>query len=119
MKICFSATGKDKDSLLDTRFGRCPFFLVYDEEKKEWQMKENEGITAFRGAGVVAAQTVVDLGCQVVISGNMGPNAFRVLSAAGVKIYQGNSQKKVVENLKDYQAGKLNLFTAPPAGRQW
>jgi len=110
MKICFSAVSKDKNSLLDARFGRCPYFLIFDDKDKKWVTVDNQAAAAFRGAGVIAAQVVVDLGCQAVVSGNVGPNAFNVLQGTGIKIYQGKVEKSIEENLRLLKKGKLLLF---------
>jgi len=49
---------------------------------------------------------VANLDVEAVITGNVGPNAFRTLNAAGVKIFL--AQGKTVENAIDLlKAGKL------------
>lgn len=67
----------------------------------------NESKTAMGGAGIQAGQFVASLGAQAVVTGNVGPNATRVLSAAGVKVYTGASGT-VEEAVKKYLAGQLN-----------
>jgi predicted Fe-Mo cluster-binding NifX family protein len=67
----------------------------------------NEAITAPGGAGIQAAQVVVNKGVSVVISGNIGPNAFQVLSTAGVKIATG-AYGTVQEAVEMYKRGGLN-----------
>ena len=113
MKICFSASGQDKESMLNPRFGRCPYFLIFDDKSQKWVVVDNQAAAAFRGAGISAAQKVADLGCQVIVTGNMGPNAFNVMSASGVKIYLGDLEKSVADNLKIYKKGKLSELSAP------
>jgi predicted Fe-Mo cluster-binding NifX family protein len=66
----------------------------------------NEAIAAPGGAGIQAAQTMVNKGVDVVISGNIGPNAFQVLSTAGVKIATG-AYGTVQEAAEMYKSGKL------------
>jgi len=113
MKICFSALGKDEESLLNPRFGRCPYFLIFDDKDKKWVTVDNQAAAAFRGAGISAAQKVVDLGCKTIVTGNMGPNAFNVMSTSGVKIYLGDLGKSVADNLKMYKEGELSELSAP------
>lgn len=111
MKIVFSSSGKDLDSNLDLRFGRCPYFLIYDTENKEVKVLENAGQSASGGAGIAAAQQVADENVDTVVTSNMGPNAFNLLKEAGIKIYKGKSIpcRLLVDELND---GKLEEFNS-------
>ena len=106
MKIAVSATGKDLNCQIDPRFGRCQYFIFVDPETMEFEVLENEGLMASGGAGVQAAQSVVQKGANAVITGNLGPNAASALSASGIKVYlaPGGTVKDVTEAFK---AGKL------------
>ena len=116
MKICITSNGPILDSFVDPRFGRCLYFIFVDSGKPEkFEPVKNAGINAMRGAGIQAAQTVVNQGAEVVISGNLGPNAFRVLSASGVKIYQARPGIKVRDALDAFKQGRL-LEMAQPFG---
>lgn len=115
MKICITSSGENLDSPVNPRFGRCPYFLVVDTETKDVQAVENTGAGAARGAGIAATQTVSDLGCKVIITGNVGPNAFYALNAAGIKAFTGAFGKSCEEALKDYNEGKLTEASATTA----
>ena len=120
MKICITSSGETLSSLVNPRFGRCPYFLVVDSESGEVTAVKNTGVRASRGAGVTAAQIVSDLGCEAVITGNVGPNAFYALNAAGIKIYTGALGRTCEAVLKDYNEGKLSEVLAPTGkGRGW
>ena len=88
MKIAITTDGKDLKSSLDTRFGRCSYFLLVDPDTLECEAAPNPGASAGGGAGIVAAQSLAGLGAGTVITGQCGPNAFRILDAAGLKIMQ-------------------------------
>ncbi len=107
MKICVTATAGDLNAQVDPRFGRCQYFVFVDSDTMAFEAIPNEAITAPGGAGIQAAQTVVNKGGNVVISGNIGPNAFQVLSTAGVKIATG-AYGTVKEAVEMYKAGRLN-----------
>ena len=107
MKICISASGPSENASVDFRFGRCPYFIVYDTDKKKYAVVKNETGTAFRGAGITAAQKVADLGCRVIITGNIGPNAFNVLNQSGIKIFTGIFNKTVKKAIEDWENGKF------------
>ena len=107
MKICVTATVGDLNAQVDPRFGRCQYFVFVDSDTMAFEAMANEAITAPGGAGIQAAQAVVNKGVNVVISGNIGPNAFQVLSTAGVKIATG-AYGTVQEAVEMYKTGGLN-----------
>ena len=115
MKVAVSAMGNDVTSQIDPRFGRCQNFLLVDTDTLEAILLPNGGAMASGGAGIQAAQAIVDSGAQAVISGNMGPNAFQVLAAAGVKVFTGanGSIANAVEMLK---RGELQETNSPNVG---
>jgi predicted Fe-Mo cluster-binding NifX family protein len=107
MKIVVSSTGPELTSPADPRFGRCSYFVVVETETMEAKAHSNESRIAMGGAGIQAGQFVASLGAQAVITGNVGPNAARVLAAAGVKVYTGASGT-VEEAVKNFSAGELS-----------
>jgi len=115
MKVCVSASSGSLDAEVDSRFGRCPYFVVVDSETMEFKVVANDSSSAAHGAGIQAAQTVVNLGVKVVITGNVGPNAFNVLSATGIKIVIGASGS-VKEAVEKYKKGELQEVGNPTVG---
>ncbi len=117
MRVCITSSGSNLDSFVDPRFGRCLYFIFVDsKEPEKFESVKNTGINAMRGAGIQAAQTVVDRGAEVVISGNFGPNAFGVLSASRVKIFQAMPSAKIRDALNAFKQGQLSEMTQPFGG---
>jgi predicted Fe-Mo cluster-binding NifX family protein len=112
MKICVSAASNSLDSPIDPRFGRCPYFVIVDSENMQFEVIQNMASGATGGAGIQAAQTIAGKGVKVLITGNVGPNAFQALSAAGIKIVTGafGTVREVVEK---YKRGELGDTGAP------
>jgi predicted Fe-Mo cluster-binding NifX family protein len=102
MKIAVSSSGQDLNAQLDPRFGRCPYFLIIDTADMSFEAFENENAALGGGAGIQAAQFVASKGVKAVITGNCGPNAMQVFSAAGVQVYvgQAGTLKEVLERYK-------------------
>ncbi len=109
MKLCVSSTENKKNSQADSRFGRCPYFAIYNTENNTFEFIENSGITSPQGAGIAAAQQIVDQKVAVVITGNMGPNAMKIIEAAGIKTYKINSET-IEDAVKLYMDNKLSTI---------
>jgi predicted Fe-Mo cluster-binding NifX family protein len=100
--ICISATEPNLDAQLDPRFGRCAYLIIVDSNTMQFSAIPNLGTDMSGGAGIHAAQTIANEGAKIVITGNVGPNSFKALSAAGIEVITGASGtvKEVVENFK-------------------
>jgi len=112
LKIAISATNESLDAQIDPRFGRCPYFVIVESETMKFETIPNLSQNAPSGAGIQAAQTIASKGAKVVLTGNVGPNAFQALSTAGIKIVTGvfGTVKEAVEKFK---SGQLQGTTAP------
>ncbi|OQX83945.1 MAG: hypothetical protein B6D53_01285 [Candidatus Omnitrophica bacterium 4484_49] len=114
MKICISSTGDNLDAQVDPRFGRCPYLIFYDTDSDKFESIPNSSTMAPSGAGIQAAQLVVNKGAEVVITGNIGPNAFGVFSSAGISVIAGVSGMSVKDTIEKFKKGELrNSVTNP------
>ena len=111
MKVAISVTKAGEGAGLEMRFGRCPYFAVYDSETKEYEWFENSGIKAASGAGTGASQALLDRGVEVVISGQFGPKAAQVLGAAKVRMLLGSPDLPIAEVITKWQANELKEYT--------
>jgi len=112
MKIVVSSTGKDLDSEIAPRFGRCAYFIIVDTDTMVYEALDNGNLALGGGAGIQSAQLVASKGAKVVITGNCGPNAVRTLAAAGVEVIVGQSGS-VRRAVEDFKAGRLATTTEP------
>lgn len=115
MKIAISSTGQRLESDIDPRFGRCKYFLAVDSDTKEFEAFPNESAEVMGGAGIKAAQFVADLNVKAILTGNIGPNAFETLNAAGIEILTG-VEGTVNDAIEDYKEGKLKSAQASTVG---
>jgi len=119
MKIAFSTSGADLNAPLDTRFGRAAKFLIYDTEALSFAVIDNlQNLNAAQGAGIQSAQTVAAGGAQALVSGHCGPKAFRVLTAAGIKVYTSDAPT-VAAALELYREGKLKVSEQADVEGHW
>ncbi len=91
MKILLTSSKASVETDLDPRFGRAPYFVIFDLETSQWQAHPNTACEAAEGAGVHAAGLAIRLGAQAVVTGHCGPKAMAILQKAGVRIYSGYS----------------------------
>lgn len=112
MKICVTSQGNNLDAQVDPRFGRCLYFIIVDSETMQFEAVENPGVGAMGGAGIQSAQLIANKGAEVVLTGNVGPNASQTLQAAGVKVITGVSGQ-VKEAIERYKKGEFAPVTGP------
>jgi len=112
MKVVVSSTGRELESTVDPRFGRCQYFIVVDTETMMFEAMPNTSIGAAHGAGIQAAQLVASWGVDVVLTGNVGPNAFTALSTAGVQVLTGASGT-VRDAVEKFKLGGLSATGRP------
>lgn len=104
---------------LDERFGRAKKIILYDPEKQNINVIDNKlNMSASQGAGIQTAQNIIDAGVKVVISGHLGPNAFRVLNAAGIEAFAA-SNITVKDAIEAYRNGKLIKLTGSDVEGHW
>ncbi len=71
--------------MLDKRFGRCEYFQIHDTNTGEIKILENEGESASGGAGIAASNQLINQNVDIIITGNLGPNAFGIIVKEGIK----------------------------------
>ena len=107
MKVAITAQDGDLSSEVDLRFGRAKNILVIDTNNDEFEVHDNSvNLNAAQGAGIQTGTNIANLGVEAVITGNVGPNAFKTLSAADVKIFLAKKQT-AAEAIEQFKAGKL------------
>ena len=115
MKIAVSSSGKNLDSLIDPRFGRCAYFLLVETDDMNFEVFDNQSIASGGGAGIQSAQFISSKGATAVITGNCGPNAVQTLVAAGIEVFLGNTGivREVLQKFKNGELTSTNLANAP------
>jgi len=111
MKVAVTSTGDSLDAAVDPRFGRAAWFVLVDTDTMEWEAVANPNTAVGGGAGIQSGQLMVDRGVEAVITGNCGPNAFRVLEAAGIQVCIGASGS-VRDAVQAFSEGKLERLSA-------
>lgn len=109
MKIAVPVSEKSLAAKVSMSFGRTAYYLIYDLTNQTAFYQENTAASASGGAGIQAAQILVDSEVDVLLTPRCGLNAAQVLQAAGIKLYQ-TEFSSAKENIEAYQADKLSLL---------
>lgn len=119
MRIAITAAGPELSSPVDQRFGRARYLVVVDTPERTVQAIDNRaGMDAAQGAGIQAAQSVIDNKATLLITGHCGPKAFRALAAGGIQVYL--APRGTVEGvLGQFEAGDLTLAPAADVDSHW
>ncbi len=119
MKVAVTSQGPDLASEVDPRFGRAKFLIMVDTETGVFTAHDNaRNLDAAQGAGIQAAQNVVSLGVEAVVTGNVGPKAFTALRAGNVKAYIG-AGGAVIAAVEQFKAGRLKCADRANVEGHW
>ena len=106
MKIAIPLDENKKDVCIV--LARAPYFLFREDGKDT--IAENPAAKANSGAGIQAAQFLVDNHVNVLITVRCGPNAADVFQAADMKIYK-SVNKAAADDLAALEEGMLEPLT--------
>lgn len=109
MKIAIPVNEKNTETSVCISFGRTPYFLIYNSETKENIFIDNTAIASQGGAGIKAAQTLVDENIQILLTPRCGENAANVINSAKIQIYK-TVNNSAQENINAFLEGKLSLL---------
>lgn len=109
-RIAICANTDSASALVDGRFGRCAYFMLWDEEQQSFGAIRNSGLDSNQGAGTGASQELLQRGVGHLICNRIGPKAFTVMQKAGVKIYAASEGLTLEIALKQYKNGELPLI---------
>ena len=113
-KIAVSSTGDNLDAQVDPRFGRCAYFIFVDTDTLKYEAVQNPNVSAASGAGIQTAQLVANKEVEAVLTGNVGPNAFQTLQAAGIALLLFDQ----MANSQFRYGHQGNLRTGKESGKQ-
>ncbi len=109
MKIVIPVNDNSTKTTVCMSFGRTPYFLIYDTDTKESTFLDNNAISSQGGAGIKAAQSIIDSGAEVLITPRCGENAAEVINAGCIKIYK-TINSSIEDNISAFNKGELSLL---------
>ena len=119
MKIAVTALENTMESKIDLRFGRAAYILIVDTKTLEFEaFDNNENKNAFKGAGIQAAAMVSDKGADVLLTGFCGPNAFKTLETAGIKVVNDQAGR-VIDAVQKFKQGNVAYADSANKDGHW
>ena len=115
MKIAIPVNNKSMESTVASSFGRTPYFLIYDTEAQTSAFFDNSAAASQGGAGIKAAQAVVDSGAVALLVPQCGDNAASVIKTANLKMYK-TINDSTMDNIVAFNEGKLSELDSTHAG---
>lgn len=115
MKIAMPVDDKIIETNISQSFGRAPYFLIYDSESKESIFLDNSAAASQGGAGIKAAQIIVDNKVTALLTPRCGENAAEVINRANIQMFKVINDS-IEDNVKALKDGKLSLLVDIHAG---
>ncbi|HZJ74167.1 MAG TPA: NifB/NifX family molybdenum-iron cluster-binding protein [Perlabentimonas sp.] len=97
MKVAITSTGDSLDSMLDERFGRCSYFVIYDTESKSTEFIPNPNKEAQNGAGPASVQLVAERSANKIVSGEFGIKIKSLADSLKIQLIVVKEKKTVRE----------------------
>ena len=89
MKIALPSRGNQ----IDDHFGHCEYFTVFTVDTATKEIIDSQNVPSPAGCGCKSniATVLADMGVKVMLAGNMGEGAVRVLNNSGIEVLRGCS----------------------------
>ena len=120
MKVAITSSAQTLADPVDMHFGRAKYFILADTETGRAVAHDNaQNLHAAQGAGIQSAETVARLGAETVITGSVGPKAYRALREAGIKIALVDAVCPGTEALRRFKNDELPVLDKPNSEGHW
>lgn len=109
MIIAIPTNKKNMSALVCPSFGRSQYYMIFDTVTKKKHFINNPAFESSDGAGIKAAQQLIDEGVKIIITSRYGENASQLLLASGIKVYK-NIDGSLYENIQVFLNDQLTFL---------
>jgi predicted Fe-Mo cluster-binding NifX family protein len=99
MKVAITSTGNGPDSKIDSRFGRCLYFAIYDTESKSTEYIPNPNKDSIEGAGPATVEFIASRGVKKVVSGEFGSKVKPIFDQLRIQLIAFNDTQKSISDI--------------------
>jgi len=94
MKVAITSTGNGPDSMIDSRFGRCAYFVIYDMDNNSTEYIPNPNKDSVEGAGPASVEFIASKGVKKVVSGEFGAKVKSIFDQLQIQLVMLNDHNK-------------------------
>jgi predicted Fe-Mo cluster-binding NifX family protein len=99
MKVAITSEGNSLESKLDSHFGRCSYFVVYDTENHAVEFTPNPNKERIEGAGPASVQLIASKGATKVVSGEFGAKVKSIFDSLKIQLVVLNDPNKKISEI--------------------
>lgn len=99
MKVAITSTGNSLESNLDSRFGRCSYFVIYNTESQSVEFVPNPNKENVEGAGPASVNLIASCGAKKVVSGEFGAKVKSLFDSLQIQLIVLNDSKKTINDI--------------------
>jgi predicted Fe-Mo cluster-binding NifX family protein len=99
MKVAITSTGNSLESKLDSRFGRCSFFVIYDTESKSVEFIPNPNKENVEGAGPASVNLIASRDAKKVVSGEFGAKVKSIFDSLQIQLIVLDNEEKTINEI--------------------
>ena len=102
MKIAIASEKRSLDARIDSRFGRCAYFAIYDNDSKTTEFFPNPAKDSPEGAGPEAVKFIASKGVERVVASEYGRKAEAMLNKLQIEMVH-DKDKTISEVIKELE----------------
>jgi predicted Fe-Mo cluster-binding NifX family protein len=99
MKIAIASNGNTLESTLDKSFGRCSYFIIYDQESKSIEYIPNPNKDIEENAGPASVNLVASKSVSKIISYEFGMKIKPLLDSLKIQMIVLKDPQKTVQEI--------------------
>ncbi len=99
MKVAITSVGNSPDAKLDSHFGRCSYFVIYDTETAATEYIPNINKENIEGCGPASVQFVASRGVKKIVSGEFGAKVKAISDSLQIQLIILKDQEKTINEI--------------------
>jgi len=99
MKVAITSVGNSPDAKLDSHFGRCSYFVIYNTETGDTEYIPNMHKESIEGCGPASVQFVASKGVKKIVSGEFGAKVKAISDSLQIQLIVLKDQEKSITDI--------------------